>query len=1517
MKPFSIYISLLLLSCLANAQIGVTNVSVTPDYTTMTVSISITCNYTPTNVWVVGGLINSTASAISLAAIDTILGTQTTVVNTITWNFYLTNSAPPESSTVNLTVTGIKNAGEQYYLFAYCGDSTSSSNSTQFAQNWNQPSNGGFDYGLDLTFNSQLSTSKLNQIAVILAQYYNQWPNLVYDENGNSAAGTPSSYSFVSVDNVYSFYFGRNYSITIDNNGTNVSTSVSTTNLPTTLAALKQLLTSISALQSIAGRTITPVTPILKSKVNTQTVSAITLELDNLNVNSRIAVVGDVISSASNYTNVANIFNGLNDLGVPAPLSLATFLRIGNQIIVPAFAQTTNPGVKYNFWIVAISEGSPIDTASISTINNDVKSASTQINITSVQASLAAYPTATITVTCNTQPDIVYVAGGLVSDASFKNIGIQDITNALGTTQTSLVDNTTWRFYGAVKTGISGSSTTFTISGIKNAGQDYTSIAFCGFNNLFSSGLSSNSWTQPSNGGFDFRLDLIFSAPLPAVNQTQLASIIAQYYTIQKSLVYDENGNNATGTTSSVVFIPSDNISSIYFGRDYAATADNNGANVNNSLNLTNKAQTLKSLQNVINNGFSAQLQDISGTNITATAPILTPVLQGITTSSIAFNISNLNVNSRIAVLGDLALSKANYTNVSNLFQGQNDAGQQAPLYFTTFLRAQQQPFTYILPTFPQAITLGKVYNFYFVALSEGSPIDDALASTIDQSQKNLRTAMGINNVTASLAYPTVNVSVNCSYQPDIIYVYGALVPNFNSQISIQNITTALGTQLSFVDKSWNFYGIVNTSITSNIVNFSISGIKNSGEVYVAAAFCGVAGQNSGLLASNNWTQPSNGGFDYALDLVFNDSLSASNQTKLASLLAQYYLASPNFVYDENGNNAYAPVSLGEMSVSLGEMLRVNTGNTYSTYFGRNYAAQSDVQSNVNISVNSSNVETTFIALTKLLTGQVSPGQLQSVTGRQITSTSPTFTASNITSVSTITLQLNNLNVNSRVTVVGDLVTSTSTSTYTNFQNLFQGLNDLGVAAPLSVVNTFLRANQSSLVLPAFSQSLISGAKYNFYVAAISEGSPVDALPSSINSQVKSIATQISITTVGAALTPYPTVTVTVTCNYQPDFVYVAGGLLSDVNFSNQSVSDIQAALGNQNSAVNILNWRFFGLVNTSITSNIVNFQISGIKNSGENYIAMAVCVANGYITNNITSNNWTQPDNNGTESSIILTYNQSYNTTKQAKALVKYFNVTQSNLVYDQEGNAINPSVQIIESVESLSEQVEQRRILSKAVGDSNTNFTYVTYFGRDYSLAVDNFNTNITESFSQANLNATLALLTPFLTGGSTPLAATASGIVNAAPLLNVSLVTNNQGFILNINCTNTNGQVKFVADVSDTVDANHFLPQNYSNYTAIGVFNNLNASNVRTTNLTGSGYCFTGGVNLTIAVNKTSTNAQNYSFHVAALSGGIPANQLYSSVYNLSQVSSTSGGNFGTNMEVGILGLIVMIVIASLLN
>ena len=741
-------------------------------------------------------------------------------------------------------------------------------------------------------------------------------------------------------------------------------------------------------------------------------------------------------------------------------------------------------------------------------------------------------------------------------------------------------------------------------------------------------------------------------------------------------------------------------------------------------------------------------------------------------------------------------------------------------------------------------------------------------------------------SITSSINDKTLEVTLNvtCSAIPKVITVIGG-IDTSKISLPLSNITKILDgnkTDLILDSSTWVFYArkAFDESQKERFASVSVGNIKNSGETYVAIAFC----DENTTGVNNSWLQTDNKGFAFKVDVTYNSSISLDNQTFQAKKLAEFYGINGNLVYDQNGNVSTSP--------KINNPTDLDCLLTYSTYIDRNYTIAdgttyfNNISSTLDKNIYNDTLKKISETLSSLNQFKIS---VSSVSVSKLT----IFSELAVDIIwegqiinNTVIFAFFNLTTNVRFAYVID--TSVSIETYTNLGSILQGKSDAGTMAPFFGYH-FLRQKDTHYL--SYLNGFQPGTNYRMVYVLISEGPPRSArsiinyvdFNSKNNPDAESTIDIVSIVPSADQVTKE--VKVKVTCSDVPKDVYLVGALSNDTDFNKEDLDSIIKTLDGKTQQVNYYNWRFYGHVNnTIIQSEEVIFKINNIKNSGENYVVAAFCTIPKKNSSRMDSNSWVQPDNGGKQIKLQITYKRTFNNSdevnlNQARVLAHFFKITTINRIFAGDGNAIIPTPGLLLFENTL-----------KTIGE-DADFNSSTFFGRDYSLSNDDLHTVVTDAFT-VNLNTTLANITSLLS--APPTGTVVSNLNFVKPVWGVKVEAKNDFFIFNVNIENTNARVAIVFDYAN-------LSYVYSNNS---IFNGQNATGQNT-----KGFAITDvAKNSSQIIKMGVVDNELYDVWIGVRSEGNINDVIYGNGYT-AQIKINKG-SFGDRMKI-MLAVIVLVI------
>ena len=328
----------------ANATIGdVSLLTTTLNLTTKKIDLNIKCSGEQginfTDVYF-GAAPNDLAINFTLKSLQTTLNTSNLTVNGFVIQGRLTFENKASFIESNFSFTGLKNAGVNYTLTAFCTLGNSSLNGNSNQSIWTQPDNGGRPVTFTAIYNSTLDIKDISKYqATALANALVLNGSFVLDQFGNKVVTTVNARSLATVvatnatvsnstsnattQNVtITTFVVRNYESDADTAFQRVLDAGNSSNNTAFLTAFNLSLEKVSPglgthLQAVSAGNFTAVTPVINFVV--------TANLKNItctaifNTAGYVAVVGDSLNSTINNTYSAkNVLLGTNDKGVPS-----------------------------------------------------------------------------------------------------------------------------------------------------------------------------------------------------------------------------------------------------------------------------------------------------------------------------------------------------------------------------------------------------------------------------------------------------------------------------------------------------------------------------------------------------------------------------------------------------------------------------------------------------------------------------------------------------------------------------------------------------------------------------------------------------------------------------------------------------------------------------------------------------------------------------------------------------------------------------------------------------------------------------------------------------------------------------------------------------------------------------------------------------------------------------------------------------------------------------------------------
>lgn len=698
----------------------------------------------------------------------------------------------------------------------------------------------------------------------------------------------------------------------------------------------------------------------------------------------------------------------------------------------------------------------------------------------------------TLTVTCSSKPSLITIIGGI--DVSKINLSLNDITKILNGNNTDLIlDSSSWVFY-ARKTLDASYKDLFasvSVGNIKNSGETYFAIAFCDEN---PTGVN-NSWSQPDNKGFFFRMDVTYNSSISLDDQTFQARKLAEFYGINGNLVYDQNGNvstsSKTGTPTGLDCLLT---YSTYIDRNFTV-ADGTiyFNNISSTLNQTNYNATLKKITEAFSNleKLNISILSVSVSKVNSFNELSTDIIweAQLINNTVIFAFFNLTTNVRLAYVIDYSESIETYSNLDLILQGKSDAGNPAPFSGYHFLRQKDTHFLSYLNGFRP----GTNYRMVYAMISEGPP-EYAISkiNVVSFKSKNNpdnEVIIDIVSVVPSVNQVTkeVKVKVTCTDVPKDVYLIGALNSDsgFNKE-DLDSIIQNLDGKMSKVNyDNWRFYGHVdNTTIQSEEVVFKINNIKNSGENYTVAAYCTIPKNNSLRMDSNQWVQPDNGGKQIKLQITYKRTFNNSDEVNIhqARVLASFFnITTLNRIFAGDGNAIIPTPGLLLLENSIKTTIGEDADFNSSTFFGRDYSlGNDDLHTNV--------TDAFTVNLTNTL-AKISPSLSYPPTGASVsnlTFVKPVWGVQVVTTNDSFVFNVSLENTNARVAIVFDY--ANLSYSYSN-QSIFNGKNATGQNAKGFAITDVAKNSSQNIKI-----AVVDGELYDVWIGVRSEGNINDVI---------------------------------------------------------------------------------------------------------------------------------------------------------------------------------------------------------------------------------------------------------------------------------------------------------------------------------------------------------------------------------------------------------------------------------------
>lgn len=359
--------------------------------------------------------------------------------------------------------------------------------------------------------------------------------------------------------------------------------------------------------------------------------------------------------------------------------------------------------------------------------SNTTSKCNRQPNATIASVALSGF-VPNISIACGVR-SAVYMAFGL-SSSNVLNTALSTIKTATGTKQNKIVAATdtvtTWIGYAAIQEVTS--ATIFQLSTIlKNAGQDYSVIAYC---ESYSGSLSSSvtkTWTQPSNGGQTNIVNVTSSVQLNSSQKVTVGQAIKKVLKIQRQM-YTDDGTLVQSNEASRLLQTTSYSVSFYFVPDYTLTSDNINSVITEG--LSNTTTFLANVNTELGNATSFNLTNIS--TIAAYAQVVPAFTDSspdytVTTSTISFQVLISNTDGYVyAGLGKSIANSNTSDNTANLttpswIQFMNSIDVTGTLFvsnYTSYQAAKNQSVTVSF----QGLNPSTSYNVYIAASTADYP---------------------------------------------------------------------------------------------------------------------------------------------------------------------------------------------------------------------------------------------------------------------------------------------------------------------------------------------------------------------------------------------------------------------------------------------------------------------------------------------------------------------------------------------------------------------------------------------------------------------------------------------------------------------------------------------------------------------------------------------------------------------------------------------------------------------------
>ena len=387
------------------------------EYNTTSKKINLTVNCTGdqginyTDIYF-GAAPDSSSVSFTLLSIQAALGASSLTVKDFVLQGKLTFEKNVSQVFSAFNFTGLKNAGVNYTLTAFCGLNNVTLTGASKNSSWTQPDNGGKPVTFAAIYNGSVDAHNISKYqALALVQALNLDGNFVFDQFGNKAVVNPNNTyvrklaNVVAATNATTNATANATSNTTSNGISNVATqnvTITTTvlrnyassedtasslvlnagNSSTNVeflkafnAKLEALAPGISAqLQGVSAGSFTPVAPVINFTLASVANNNINVTV-SLNTAGTLAVVGDLQNNTvSNTYSAKSVFLGTNDKGNATKFKAVKVLDAAGNVTFSFVADVVN--TTYTFYLAG-QNGIGEFQAYTSVINVDVKIAAT------------------------------------------------------------------------------------------------------------------------------------------------------------------------------------------------------------------------------------------------------------------------------------------------------------------------------------------------------------------------------------------------------------------------------------------------------------------------------------------------------------------------------------------------------------------------------------------------------------------------------------------------------------------------------------------------------------------------------------------------------------------------------------------------------------------------------------------------------------------------------------------------------------------------------------------------------------------------------------------------------------------------------------------------------------------------------------------------------------------------------------------------------------------------------------